>query len=153
MAHITSPITSVLVVLSTRTKFQIVLAIGICDLNGNLPHCSNAHVGKSRNPLQRVVTHCNTNQTGYKNCRSSRVRAKALFALTGLLQCHPAFQRVPTDSNTTNEDLHLNTKGIKNAYCELITLLQLPTLLKICKSHHFTKGGFRCGSGRMVVTN
>ena len=54
------------------------------------------NVGKSRNPLQRVVTRCNTDQTGYENCRSSRVRAKAVFGFNRVVTMSPG---VPTGSN------------------------------------------------------
>ena len=46
-------------------------------------------VGKSRNPLQRVVTRCNTDQTGYENCRSSCVRAKAVFGFNRVVTMSP----------------------------------------------------------------
>jgi len=63
--------------------------IKILNLTVLESYFSEQYVGKSRNPLQRVVTRCNTDQTGYENCRSSCVRAKAVFGFNRVVTMSP----------------------------------------------------------------
>ena len=58
-------------------------------------------VGKSRNPLQRVVTRCNTNQSGYENCRSSRVPVSLGFGMSGKMSGDRVRREVPHRDNVT----------------------------------------------------
>jgi len=132
--------------------FDFEINLSICNY---LPYSvfTPLYVRKSRNPLQRAVTWCNTNQTGYENCRSSCIQAKALFALMGLLCCHLAFQWVPTLQIT----IYTQYKGHREHIVWVNNPATNPCLAeksqKIANHTILRKGGFGCGSGHMFVTN